>query len=184
MRKTIIAAVVGGIIIFAWQFLSWAALNLHKASNKYTPNNAAIMSALEANLPEEGGYVLPGLPENATKADHEKLMNESNGKPWASIQYHKSMKSSIATMMMNMGRGLIVDIITVWLFCWILGKINIASFGTIFMASLFLGLIIFFNSSYTANIWYKWFDIMAHFTDAIVSWGVCGIWLGWYLGKK
>ena len=184
MKKTIIASIVGGIIIFAWQFLSWAPLQLHKAANGYTPNHAAIMTALETNLPQEGGYMLPGLPETATREDHEKMMKESDGKPWATVQYHKSIEASPAAMMKNMARGLLVDIIMVWLFCWILGKINMANFGTIFMASLFMGLITFFNTAYTGSIWYKFFDIMAYFTDSMLSWGVCGLWLGWFLQKK
>ena len=184
MKKTIIAAIVGGIIIFLWQFLSWAALNLHKSANGYTPNQEAIMAALQANLPDEGGYMLPGLPDNATSADQEKLMKESNGKPWATIQYHKSMDSTPGAMTMNMARGLLVDIIMVWLFCWILGKMNMAGFGTIFTASVFMGLITFFNTAYTGSIWYKWFDIMPYFADAMISWGVCGVWLGWYLNRK
>jgi len=94
MKRTIIAALVGGIIIFAWQFLSWPVLNLHKAANKYTPNQDAILAALNTNLPEEGGYMMPGLPESASTEDHEKLMKEADGKPWATIQYHKSQKAS------------------------------------------------------------------------------------------
>ncbi len=184
MKKTIIAAIVGGIIIFAWQFLSWAALNLHKAANGYTPNSAAIMASLETNLPNEGGYMLPGLPETATKEDHEKLMKESDGKPWATIQYHKSMESTPAAMMKNMALALVINIITISLFCWILGKMNMAGFGTIFTASIFMGFITFFNTAYIGSIWYKFFDIMAYFTDSMVSWGVCGLWLGWYLKKK
>lgn len=184
MKKTIIAAIVGGIIIFLWQFLSWAALNLHKAANNYTPNNAALMSAIEANLPKEGGYMLPGLPDNATREDHEKLMKEANGKPWATVQYHKSMESGVDVMMKNMARGLVVDIIMVWLFCWILGRMTPLTFGNIFIASICMGFITFFNTAYTGSIWYKLFDIMAYFTDSMVSWAVCGIWLGWYLQKK
>jgi hypothetical protein len=184
MNKTIIAAIVGGIIIFLWQFLSWTVLNLHKASYGYTPNNAAVMTALEANLPKEGGYIIPGLPENASNEDHEKMMKESDGKPWATVQYHKSMEANTTSMIKNMARGLIVDIVMVWLFCWILGKINMAGFGTIFTASIFMGFITFFDTAYTNNIWFKWFDVMAYFTDAIASWGVCGLWLGWYLKKK
>ena len=90
----------------------------------------------------------------------------------------------MGAMTMNMGRSLAVNIIMVWLFCWILGKMNMASFGTIFTASLFTGFIVFFNTAYTGNIWYKWFDIMAFFWDSMISWGVCGLWLGWYLQKK
>ena len=184
MKKTIIASVVGGILIFAWSFLSWPVLNLHKAANKYTPNNAAIMENLKANLSEEGGYMLPGLPETALKEDHEKMMKEGNGKPWASIQYHNAAESTEKDMMMNMIRALLVNIVMIMLFCWILGKMNMAGFGTIFMSSLYMGLIIFLGSSYSNNIWYKWFDIMAYFTDALISWALVGLWLGWYLGKK
>jgi hypothetical protein len=184
MKKLIIASIVGGIIMFAWQFLSWPVLNLHKAANRYTANQDAILAALNTNLPEEGGYMVPALPENASSADHEKLMEEANGKPWATIQYHKSMESTTGAMIKNMVRALLVDIIMIWLFCWILSKINLPGFGTIFMASLFTGLIVFFSSPYAISIWYKWFDIMAHFTDAMVSWGLCGLWLGWWLKKK
>ncbi|HMK03884.1 MAG TPA: hypothetical protein VK489_06825 [Ferruginibacter sp.] len=184
MKKTIIASIVGGIIIFAWQFLSWPVLNLHKATNRYTPNGSAILENLNANLPEEGGYILPGLPETATSEDHEKMMKESDGKPWASVQYHKTMKSTVGAMVTNMIRALLVDIVMIMLFCWILNRFNMASFRTIFIASIFTGLIIFFYAPYTMNIWYKTFDVMAHFCDAIISWGLCGLWLGWYLSRK
>jgi hypothetical protein len=181
MKKTIIGAIVGGILIFLWQFLSWPVLNLHEAANKYTPNQDAIMSVLQENLPEEGGYFIPGIPPNTPKADHERLMKEAEGKPWATIQYHKSMETNMVT---NIIRGLFVNIVMVWLLCWILMKINTPGFGTIFTACLFTGLIVFFNSPYTGNIWFEWYDIMAHFNDAMVSWVVCGIWLGWWLRRK
>ena len=184
MKKTIIASIVGGIIIFAWQFLSWPVLNLHKAANRYTSNQDAILAALNTNLTEEGGYIVPGLPENASREDHEKLMKETDGKPWATIQYHKSREVSTGAMITNMVRALIVDIIMVWLFCWIISKLNAPRFGKIFIACLSTGLIVFFSSPYTISIWYKWFDIMAHFTDAIVSWGLCGLWLGWWLTRR
>ncbi len=184
MKKSIIAAIVGGIIVFAWQFLSWTVLNMHRSANGYTPNNVALMSAIETNLDKEGGYVLPGLPDNATREDHEKLMKEANGKPWATVQYHKSMVSTPASMFKNMARGLVVDMVMVWLFCWILGKMNMAGFGTIFMASICMGFITFFNTAYTGHIWFKFFDVMAYFADSMISWGVCGLWLGWYLKKS
>src|SRR6185503_2542196 len=144
----IIASIVGGILIFLWQFLSWPVLNLHKAANHYTPNQDAILAALNTNLPDEGGYIVPGLPENASSEDHEKLMKEADGKPWATIQYHKSQEASTGAMIMNMIRALLTDIIMIWLFCWMLSKINGAGFGTIFTISLVTGLIVFLSSPY------------------------------------
>ncbi len=34
MKKTIIAVIVGGLMLFAWQFLSWSMLNLHEAQQQ------------------------------------------------------------------------------------------------------------------------------------------------------
>ena len=181
MQKTIIGAIVGGIIIFAWQFLSWTVLNLHLPANQYTANQEAIMSVLEKNLPEEGGYMIPALPPDASNEDHQKLMTEAEGKPWATIQYHKAMDTG---MVMNIIRGLLTNIIMVWLFCWILMKMNAPTFGTILTASLFTGLIVFLNGPYTGSIWYDLFDIMGHFADAMVSWIACGLWLAWWLRRR
>ncbi len=184
MKKTIIAAIVGGIIIFLWQFLSWGILDLHKSAYRYTANQAVLLDALEKNLPEEGGYYLPKIADNSSSEEWDKAMKESDGKPWATIQYHKVAQMNPTAMMKNMARGLVVDIIMIWLFCWILGKMNMAGFSTIFTSCIMMGFIVFFNTAYTGNIWYKWFDIMAFFTDAMASWGICGLWLGWYLKKK
>ena len=115
--------------------------------------------------------------------EKEAWMKSADGKPWASIQYHKSLDTGMG---MNMARGLIVNFIILYLFCWILAKIPSLNFRTTLMASLGLGLIVFMNSYYTNYIWYKSFDIKASLLDAIVAWGLVGIWLGFYLnrGKK
>jgi hypothetical protein len=177
----LIASLVGGIIIFLWQFLSWAALNLHKPAQQYTANQEAILSALAANLPAEGGYMVPAIPENSSTEEAQRLMQQSVGKPWAMIQYHKSMEDGMG---MNIARNLIIDIVMVWLFTLIITKLHLPSFSTIFISSVIIGLIVFFNSPYTISIWYKSFDVWAHFADAMVSWGLCGAWLGWYLNRK
>jgi hypothetical protein len=87
-------------------------------------------------------------------------------------------------MYMNMLRGFLTNIIMVWMLCWILGKWTNPNFANIFLACLFTGLIVFINEPYSQYIWYKIFDVRAHLTDALVSWGLCGIWLGWWMRKK
>jgi len=87
-------------------------------------------------------------------------------------------------MSANIVRGLIVDILMVGFLSWILMKISPSSFGTIFTACLFTGIIVFTNAPYTVHIWYPKADLMAHLYDAIFSWGLCGIWLGWWLNRK
>jgi hypothetical protein len=183
MKKTIIGALVGAIIIFLWQFLSFAAANFHKPAQQYTEKQTAILDFLNSQGLEEGGYVFPGMPDGSSREQHEALMKEANGKPWAMVQYHKSNEATMSAMIMNMIRGFLVNIVIMLLFIWIIRRMTAPSFGQILTCSLFVGLIVFFNAPYTGHIWYKTFDVWAFFMDALISWGIVGIWLGWWMRR-
>jgi hypothetical protein len=43
---------------------------------------------------------------------------------------------------------------------------------------------VFINVPYSVHIWYPKADIWAYFLDAVISWALVGIWLGWWLGRK
>jgi hypothetical protein len=180
MKKLIIGAIVGGIIIFVWQSLSFTVLDLHAKAFQYTPKQQEIISYLGSQFTEEGQYLLPRPANEASDGEMEAHMKAAEGKPWAMISYHKAMNMNMG---LNMIRGLLVDIIAAGLLCWMLLKMNFPSFGTVLISSIFVGLIVFMNGIYTQHIWYESFDIMAHFVDAIVAWGACGLWLGWWLNR-
>jgi len=181
MKKTLIAAFVGGFILFLWQFISWAAADFHQPVQSYTDKQDAIMEFLKTQQLEEGGYIMPSLPKSATTEEWKQMMKENEGKPWASIQYHTTLRNNMG---MNMARGFIINVLTVFLFCWIISQFKSASFKTILLASILTGLIIFFNVPYVNFIWYENFDIWAHLADGVVSWGLCGLWLGWWLNRN
>jgi hypothetical protein len=180
MKKVLIGALVGGLIIFIWQFLSFALINFHKPAQQYTEKQDAIMNFLNSQQLPEGGYVIPSLPDNATMEDHEQLMKTADGKPWVSVQYHNSLNTN---MVMNMVRGFITNIILVLLFCWLIKRMSAPGFGTIFGSALIVGLIVFLNAPYTGFIWDQKFDIWAYLADAVVSWGLTGLWLAWWLRR-
>lgn len=183
MKRSIVGSIVGGLLIFIWQFLSWTVLDLHRPAQNYTPKQDTILSVLSSQL-TEGGYLMPTTPPGASMDEMKKKGEQSMGKPWAIVQYHQSFNTDNNKMFMNMGRGLITSIIMVWLLCWILSKTNRASFGNTLLACLFTGMIVFINEPYTNHIWYQSFDIKAHLIDALASWGMCGVWLGWFLGRR
>ena len=184
MKKSLIGAIVGGFLIFIWQTLSWTMLNLHQPTQGYTAKQDSIMNFLNANLDKAGGYLLPTVPAGTSMEEANKNGEKNIGKPWASIQYHKSFNLTMNDMYMNMFRGLVATIFMVWLLCWIIGKWNKIGFVNVLMACLFTGLIVFINEPYNQFIWYKIFDVRAHLIDALASWGLCGIWLGWWMGRK
>ncbi|MBS1626400.1 MAG: hypothetical protein JSR09_03405 [Bacteroidetes bacterium] len=184
MKKILIGGIVGGLLIFIWQTLSWTVLQLHQPVQQYHPKQDSIMSFLNATINQEGGYLMPTLPQGSSMDDMNKFSEKVLHKPWAQIQYHKDYKVDMHTMYMNMLRGFLANIIIVCLLVWILNKMGKQSFLTTFFVTLFIGVITFTNEPYTTHIWYELFDIKAHLTDALASWGLCGLWLGWWLNRK
>lgn len=181
MKKIVIGAIVGGIIIFICQTLSWTVLDLHRPAAAYTPKEKEIMEFLNNQFSEDGGYFLPNYPPGASDDVIQQHMKEADGKPWAIISYHKKLEMSMG---MNIFRNLIVDMVMVGLFCWIISRFAAPRFSTILIASLLTGLIVFINVPYTIHIWYQTFDLSASLIDAIVGWGLVGLWLGWWYGRK
>jgi hypothetical protein len=183
MKNRIIAALVGGIIIFLWQFLSWSAMGIHKGEMKYHPKQTEIMSTLSANITEDGVYMIPNLAPGSTRADEEKLMEEMKGKPTASVMYIKSYENN---MVRSMIRGFLVDVFLVYLLIYIMTRGGTPPFVRVIAASVSTGLFTWLWGPYTAHIWfnYPWDAISGHLIDAIIAWGICGIWLGWYLNRR
>lgn len=177
MKKTLIGAIVGGLLLLAWQTLSWTVLNLHYKGTEYTPKQDTILSVISSQLEKEGSYFLPTVPKDASMEVREAAMKNAIGKPWAVVSYHSAMEDN---MVMNIVRGLLVNILLAWLLCWFLSKMNAPGFTTILLASLTAGLIAFLNGIYTMHIWFESFDLMNHLVDTIVSWGLVGLWLGWW----
>jgi hypothetical protein len=183
MKKIIIGALVGGLLIFIWQTLSWTVLDLHRPAQDYTPKQDTILSVLSSNL-TEGGYLLPSVPKGASMDDAMKKGEQTMGKPWAMVQYHANYDFTMTGMYMNMLKGFLCSALIVAFLCWILSKWTKLNFGSVFIACILVGLIVFINEPYNQHIWYKSFDINAHLLDALASWGLCGIWLGWWMPRR
>ena len=107
MKKSLIAALVGGLILFMWQFLSWGLLNLHYSQNSYTANQDEIYELLRNKL-TEGEYFIKTVPKGASPEQQQALQEDLAGQPWMQIKYHEKWEMN---MPMNMARGLIIDIV-------------------------------------------------------------------------
>lgn len=178
MKKLIIAALVGGFILFIYQFLSWGLLNLHRDMQSHTPNQEEVLNYLNENL-EEGFYFLPAVPEGASMEEEQAAMDAAIGKPWAQVYFHKSMTMNMGV---NMARGGAVDFIAILLLAWVLLKIPNSSFSTILIASISVGVIGYLTTTYTRSIWYEFPTIM-DLVDSLVSFGLVGVWLGYWLRR-
>ena len=179
MKKQLIATLVGALLLFVWQFLSWAPLNIHGSEFTYTANQDKILDVLSQNL-EEGQYMLPTAPPNSTPEQYQAVMDNSAGKPWAVISYHKSMDTGMG---MNMLRGFVIDLISIFLLVWLLMQFANLQFKSILLTSLAVGGIGYLTIPYLNTIWFDESSI-GYLIDTLVQWGLVGTWLGWWLTKK
>lgn len=179
MKKQLIASLVGGLILFLWQFLSWSMLNIHASEFQYTANQDQIMENLAQNL-EEGSYFMPGVPPGSSNEAQQAAMENSIGKPWATISYHKSMDMSMG---MNMFRGFTADILAAFFLVWLLMKFSAVDMKTAVFAALALGGASYITTAYLSSIWFESSSI-GYLIDAVVEWGLVGVWLGWWLPRN
>jgi Flp pilus assembly protein TadB len=178
MKKMLIGALVGAIILFIWQFLSWSITGIHESQMQYTENQDAIMEVLSENL-QEGSYFLPTVPKDASPEDSKAFMDEQIGKPWATVSYYEAYTNNMG---MNMFRGFAVDFLAALLLCWILLQFANLTFSKTVLASLAVGFIGYFTVNYLNSIWFEG-NTLPDLIDVIVSWGVTGVWLGWWLNR-
>lgn len=181
MKKLVIGAIVGGILVFLWQTLSWTALMLHSKEYQKTPAQDTVLTFLNNHFSETGQYYLPAVDENASSEVRQKAMEDMQGKPWAVVSYHKAFSMNMVT---NIIRGLLVDIIAVFFVCWILAANTSPSFGRIFISTVLIGVVGYLFIPYSMHIWYLTPGAMTNLIDTLLSWGLCGIWLGWWMKRK
>ncbi|AWV97789.1 hypothetical protein [Arcticibacterium luteifluviistationis] len=174
MKKILIAAAVGGLILLIWQTLSWTVLNIHGDMQTYSPNQDTILEFLGENL-EEGFYYLPTVAPGESVGSMEDYM----GKPWAQVFYHEAYDANMGA---NMFRGFIVNILAAALLAWMLLKMGNASFQTILFSSIAVGIIGYLTTNYATAIWFQTHTI-PDLIDAVVSWTLVGLWFGWWLRK-
>jgi hypothetical protein len=88
--RLIIAALLGGIMMFAWGAVSHMFLGIGDAGVKPMPNEAEISTALQANITEPGLYFLPGMDmsHQATAEQQAAWAEKYKAGPNAIVVYH------------------------------------------------------------------------------------------------
>lgn len=64
MVRTIISGFVGAIIVFMWGFLAWPTLDLWGDDLRSLPGEGSVEAFLGEQVPEDGAYYFPGMPED------------------------------------------------------------------------------------------------------------------------
>jgi hypothetical protein len=103
-------ALAGGLIVFAWQAVSWMALPFHEKTLHVFSDAAPVVHAVEAVAPASGVYILHNDPTGQTAPTD----------PFLFVSYHKEGWGSMGG---SMGIDVLVLMAAAFLWTWILGKI-------------------------------------------------------------
>jgi hypothetical protein len=179
MKKILIGGLVGSIILFVWQFLSWAALGLHYDQMAYTPNQDQVIEAINSLGLEEGDYFVPQAKPGSSAEEIAAMQEKYLGKPWAKVTYRKTLENNMAV---NMFRGWSVTFIATLLFCWLLGNYREIKYSNAITSALAVGLIGYFINPYLNAIWFEG-NSMPDLIDAIVPWALFGVFMGWFSNR-
>lgn len=174
MRNHIIFSIVGAIVLFIYQFLSWAAINLHSDQQRYTPLETEILEYLGESGLEPGMYAVgQGNPEGGQEAMWADWTENFKGKPWAVINYIES--NDMDDMASNLSRSFLVDLFAAALLFFMLSKTNVSGLRDTSILLIGMGLLAFIVEPYTYSIWYKMPGMTAHLIDAIVPWFILAL---------
>ncbi len=177
MKKLIIGAPVGGLILFIWQFLSYSTFDLHYNQMSYTPDQEEVMTYLESKM-TQGEYYMIRAPKGDME-EQSRLMEARLGKPWAMIQYHEAMENTFFT---NLIRAFIVNSLAIGFLCWIMMQMADLTMKNAIITSILVGLIGYLTINYIDGVWFQ-IGTIPDLIDAIVPWAATGAWLGFWLKK-
>lgn len=182
MKKALIGALVGAILVFGWQAVSNMFLHYHEPAYRQVANQDTVISYLSAAFQQEGQYMVPIHDANTSNEEREKYMESRIGKPWAQVIFHPQMKNDMDT---NMIRSFGTAFLCVLILIGIMGS-KPGAMGTIFLKTIGAGFFAFMFTWYNQHVWLQvpWEAVQPELFDSLAAWGLCGLWLGFYLKRK
>lgn len=182
MKKLVIGSLVAAILMFGWQAASWMVMQLHDKSYLYTPAQDSLLNTMKNSFTDEGEYHLPGMAPNTTQEQMEVQLKAQVGKPWAMVTWHKSYQYD---MPMSIIKGFMISLICSVLLCFIIARFAVKNFWSILWTALAMGFACFLFVWYNGHVWIQtpWAVLNPELIDDLVSWGLAGVWLGWWYSR-
>jgi len=183
MKKVFIGTIVGSIIYFAYLSIMWTS-GLHNNFTSYSGRQYQIMPFLSQNLSYDGLYMMP-YPDPAAadkRKEHEKIRNENVDKPWAMVFYHSHMQSMEAGHILM---GLFYTLIACLIASFVLYYTGFKSYWIRFGIAMAFALFTLSQGVLDNMTWWSfpWSFVKMKVLDLTLGWGICSLWLAWYVKK-
>lgn len=184
MQRTLVAGLIGGIVLFIWGAIAHVALPIGEMGMKVAVNQDATIAALQASADKGAGvYMLPGMdPE---QWNDEAAMTAFQGKykdaPSAFLVYDPTPNPVIQSMVGPLVTQFVIDLAICLLAAWIMSRA--ALFGTRVLMGVAMGIIAWLSVSVPYWNWYRFpmdFTIGAYL-DSGLGLAIAGVPMAWWL---
>jgi hypothetical protein len=157
--RAFLAAILGAIAMFIWNFIAHMATPLAHAGIREMPNEAAVISALQSNLGEVHGiyhFPAPGTGDDAMKRQMEKIATSPSGL----LVYHPIRTVAFSRLL---GIEFATELLQAILVVFLLVKAKIDKFGCRVGFAFVAGIL----ATITTNIpYWNWYGFSKRYTAA------------------
>lgn len=180
MKKIILPSFVIAITLWMWQFVSFAAANLHSGGQQYTPYQDTIASFIGKLNLADGEYLIPQVDPKKPDMKMEDW-NQYYGKPWMFLKYYNNRED---VMGMNMIRGFSSNWVAGFIIIYLLNLMGSMKLIKSILTTLGMGFVVFIYVPYTNHIWFPDFDTLITLLDCLAPFALIGVWNGLFWNKQ
>jgi hypothetical protein len=183
--RLIIAAVLGGLIMFVWGAVGHMFLGIGEAGVSPMPNESVMAAAMKANITDAGLYTLPGIDMKKTKTPDEEAAFAAKYKegPIALLVYRPtgdeimSPKQLGIELASNIAAALVVGMILTF---------AAVSWGRGVIISTLVGLAAWLSINVSYWNWYGFPTnfVTSELIEQVVGWLLSGFVLGYILRRR
>src|SRR5437667_2700950 len=172
LKRIVIAAVVGGVVMFVWGAVAWMVLPLHTSTVKDVPNEDELRAVVRKNVTEPGFYAVPGWGE--AKADQKGW--ETKYREGPRILAVLLPQGGDPMMASTYVKGFAIDVLAALFAAWLLSKAvgGLNSYGArvqfVTVTGLFAGIAVHLA-------YWNWLEFPTNYTIAYLA----DITIGWLL---
>ncbi|WP_114241461.1 hypothetical protein [Dyella sp. C9] len=185
--RVLVAALMGGIVMFLWGAVAHMALGLGEAGIRQPVNEDVVLSALGPGLGDRPGvYILPSLsPEKMRdKAAVQAYSAKAKASPYAWVVY-LPQGEDLSDMSGQLPRQWASDTLSALALAFVMG---LAAFSFMTRLSIALAAALFAWLSNLVPFW-NWYRFPTSFTEAalieqVIGWLLAGAVMAWWLDRK
>ena len=176
MKRILLGAVLGGLIVFAWSALLHMATPLGMAGISVLPGEESVLAALRSNVREDGFYFFPaaGMSPDMTPEQHEAWAERMRTGPSGIMVVHPQGNEPM--MVSQLVYELVTDILAALLVAFGLAHV-LAPYGRRVLLVALAGVFAWLAVSTSYWIWYGFPEayVGAEAVDQIGGWLLAGL---------